>query len=165
MAVAAVSLVIISACTSFPELSLDEQAGADGSPAGPGADGSATEDDAAPGTTKDAGGGTGADGSTPAKDATAVPDSATGPRDAAPVTDAAPADTGPDPCAAMNVDCTGPATMSCAQCAKTCKPGTCGMFTPSCCAIHGNGNGNDYKACCYAGPLGSCMNPGFSCQE
>lgn len=171
VAVTAVSVVIMSACTSFPQLTLEDGlTGADGSP---GDDGDGDGGDASRPTGGDSGGATGSDaspsggvdGSTAGKDAAMTMDATTA-KDSAPA-DAAKADTGPDPCASSPLDCSVAANASCSQCKTNCVTSqgadVCGSSTPNCCASE-DGQSANYKVCCYNPggipfdfyPTGSC---------
>ena len=152
MAATAASLMIMAACTSFPELSLDEAAsdaapgsGKDGDdgPGSQGDDGSPGGDDA---TSTGGDASSTPDGTAPGKDATAPADAA--PRDSAPPADAAK-DAEPAACMAAVLDCTDAAVKDCPACTSACPSTQCtSPFSPACCAVE-TGNSGKYSACCY----------------
>jgi hypothetical protein len=144
VAVTAVSLVIVSACTSFPDLTVDEAGGDDDAASSSGGGDGAT-------ATGDAGG-AGHDGGPSTADAAAGKDAgsdaSSGTKDSGTGIEAGP----PDPCAANILDCTAPATKSCPACMSTCKSNSCAGGTPNCCAV-APANSGKYQPCCYTMPI------------
>ena len=153
VAVTAVSVVIMSACTSFPELTLEDGlTGEDGSVGGDD-DGSVSGGDGAGDVTGDGSSSGGGDGSTAGKDAASGTDAAAA-KDSTPPADATKADTGPDPCTTYPLDCSMPANKACSACTSAClNPqgmDACGMSTPSCCVLGEMGQSGKYMSCCYS---------------